>query len=51
LPLISYGRTSTVVTMCAIGLLLRIHSEVRNGGTPAAGNAPARRPARSRKRA
>ncbi len=28
LPLISYGRTSTVVTLCAIGLLLRICTEI-----------------------
>ena len=29
LPLISYGRSSTVVTLAALGILLRIHSEVR----------------------
>jgi cell division protein FtsW len=28
LPLLSYGRTSAVVTLAAIGLLLRIHHEV-----------------------
>jgi cell division protein FtsW len=28
LPLVSYGRSSTVVTMLALGLLLRIHREV-----------------------
>ena len=28
LPLISYGRTSTVITLCAIGLLLRICTEL-----------------------
>ena len=27
LPLMSYGRSSTVVTMIALGLLLRIHRE------------------------
>jgi cell division protein FtsW len=28
LPLVSYGRTSTIVTLFAIGILLRIHHEV-----------------------
>ena len=28
LPLVSYGRASTVVTMAALGLLLRIHHEM-----------------------
>jgi cell division protein FtsW len=28
LPLVSYGRTSTIVTLFAVGLLLRIHHEV-----------------------
>jgi cell division protein FtsW len=28
LPLVSYGRSSTVVTLIALGLLLRIHHEV-----------------------
>ena len=28
LPLVSYGRASTVVTLIALGLLLRIHHEV-----------------------
>ena len=31
LPLLSYGRSSTVVTMIALGLLLRIHREVHGG--------------------
>jgi cell division protein FtsW len=31
LPLVSYGRSSTVVTLIAIGLLLRIHREVHGG--------------------
>jgi cell division protein FtsW len=31
LPLVSYGRSSTVVTMLALGLLLRIHREVHGG--------------------
>jgi cell division protein FtsW len=31
LPLISYGRSSTIVTLAALGLLLRIHQEL-NGG-------------------
>jgi cell division protein FtsW len=31
LPLVSYGRSSTVVTLVAIGLLVRIHHEL-NGG-------------------
>ncbi|HLF12368.1 MAG TPA: putative lipid II flippase FtsW [Gammaproteobacteria bacterium] len=32
LPLVSYGRSSTVVTLAAVGLLLRIHHELH--GTP-----------------
>jgi cell division protein FtsW len=31
LPLISYGRSSTVTTLVALGLLLRIHREVYGG--------------------
>jgi cell division protein FtsW len=31
LPLISYGRSSTVVTLMALGILFRIHYEL-NGG-------------------
>ena len=31
LPLLSYGRSSTVVTMIALGLLFRIHREVHGG--------------------
>ena len=31
LPLVSYGRSSTVVTMVALGLLLRIHHELYGG--------------------
>jgi cell division protein FtsW len=31
LPLISYGRSSTVVTLVALGLLLRIHHELYGG--------------------
>ena len=31
LPPLSYGRSSTVVTMIAIGLLFRIHREVHGG--------------------
>jgi cell division protein FtsW len=31
LPLISYGRTSTVVTLVALGFLLRIHHELYGG--------------------
>jgi cell division protein FtsW len=31
LPLISYGRASTVVTLIAFGLLLRIHHELHSG--------------------
>jgi cell division protein FtsW len=31
LPLVSYGRSSTVVTLLAVGLLLRIHREVHGG--------------------
>jgi cell division protein FtsW len=31
LPLVSYGRASTVVTLLALGILLRIHREVHGG--------------------
>jgi cell division protein FtsW len=31
LPLISYGRASTVITLAALGLLLRIHHELHGG--------------------
>jgi cell division protein FtsW len=31
LPLISYGRASTVITLVALGLLLRIHHELYGG--------------------
>ena len=31
LPLLSYGRSSTVVTMIALGLLFRIYREVHGG--------------------
>ena len=31
LPLISYGRASTVVTLAALGFLLRIHHELHGG--------------------
>jgi cell division protein FtsW len=31
LPLISYGRASTVVTLVALGFLLRIHQELHGG--------------------
>ena len=34
LPLISYGRSSLIVTMAAIGLLLRIHHELSVDTTP-----------------
>jgi cell division protein FtsW len=42
LPLISYGRSSTVVTLIAFGILLRIHNELRTAE---------REPARQRRRA
>jgi len=45
LPLISYGRSSTVVTLCAIGLLLRVYAELKR-----AESAPARRAPRAGKR-
>ncbi len=35
LPLISYGRSSLIVTMVSIGLLLRIHHELITDGRPA----------------
>jgi cell division protein FtsW (lipid II flippase) len=31
LPLMSYGRSSTVVTLAALGLLLRIYHELSDG--------------------
>lgn len=34
LPLISYGRSSLIVTMAAVGLLLRIHHELEVDATP-----------------
>jgi cell division protein FtsW len=34
LPLISYGRSSLIVTMVAIGLLLRIHHELAVDARP-----------------
>jgi len=34
LPLVSYGRSSLIVTMAAIGILLRIHHEVVVDGRP-----------------
>jgi cell division protein FtsW len=47
LPLISYGRSSTVVTLCAIGLLLRICSEVERARSPTATGARGRRGGRT----
>ncbi len=35
LPLISYGRSSLIVTMMAIGMLLRIHHELEAAPRPA----------------
>ena len=32
LPLMSYGRSSLIVTLCWIGLILRVHHEVATGG-------------------
>lgn len=34
LPLVSYGRSSTIVTLAALGLLLRIHRELAAGDAP-----------------
>jgi len=34
LPLISYGRSSLIITMICIGLLLRIHHELAVDATP-----------------
>ena len=34
LPLISYGRSSLIITMAAIGLLLRIHHELSVDAAP-----------------
>ncbi len=36
LPLVSYGRTSTVVTLVALGLLARVHRELELAGDPPA---------------
>jgi cell division protein FtsW len=36
LPLVSYGRSSLIVTLIAIGLLLRIHHELIADGAPSA---------------
>jgi cell division protein FtsW len=48
LPLISYGRSSLIVTMMAVGMLMRIHHElVVDAATPNRRRKPARR--RSRK--
>ena len=35
LPLVSYGRSSLVITLIGLGLLLRIDLENRNKRTPA----------------
>ena len=35
LPLISYGRSSLIITMVSIGLLLRIHHELVTDSRPA----------------
>jgi len=43
LPLISYGRSSLIVTLVSIGLLLRIHHELVTAGRPANANKKARR--------
>jgi cell division protein FtsW len=43
LPLISYGRSSLIVTMVAIALLLRIHHELVVDATPVNRRAPAKR--------
>ena len=43
LPLISYGRSSLIVTMVAIALLLRIHHELVVDATPVNRRAPTKR--------
>lgn len=43
LPLISYGRSSLIITMIAIALLLRIHHELVVDATPVNRRAPAKR--------
>jgi cell division protein FtsW len=45
LPLVSYGRSSLIITMIAIALLLRIHHELVVDATPVNRRAP-----RARKR-
>ena len=43
LPLISYGRSSLIITMIAIAILLRIHHELVVDATPVNRRAPAKR--------
>jgi cell division protein FtsW len=46
LPLISYGRSSLIVTMISVGLLLRIHHELATEARPA--NRKSKKPAGER---
>ncbi len=43
LPLVSYGRSSLIVTMAAIAILLRIHHELATDASPANRRRPRRR--------
>jgi cell division protein FtsW len=43
LPLVSYGRSSLIVTMIGIGLLLRIHHELATDASPANRRRPVKR--------
>lgn len=49
LPLVSYGRSSLIVTMLGIGILLRIHHELVSDARPSNRQAPAK-PQRRRRR-
>lgn len=49
LPLISYGRSSLIVTMMCIGLLLRIHHELSTDASPSNHKKPRKSRARSRR--
>jgi cell division protein FtsW len=38
LPLISYGRSSMIVAMVSLGILLRVHHEIATAGSPSTGS-------------
>lgn len=49
LPLVSYGRSSLIVTMVSVGILLRIHHELVTDARPANRDRRAKKPARKRR--